>query len=199
MTPNELWAESENMLPIPAEDKKSMAPKFMGTSEKKLFSHGINEFGLKYNSKALREIYRRDGGERFKVKYNPFDLGHVLVLDPKNGVYIRAEYEDQEYAAGLSRHAHKQIKAVQRDIRKLKMETNPTRQQVKAKLVADRKEKRDKNLRRKTQVTTERDARVDQVGVKQGLYLAADNTKRLDRKEKLIASKDLNLDGFGVD
>ena len=106
---------------------------------------------------------------------------------------------DREYAAGLSRHAHKQIKAVQRDIRKLKMETNPTRQQVKAKLVADRKEKRDKNLRRKTQVTAEKDARVDQVGVKQGLYLAADNTKKLDRKEKLIPSKDLNLDGFGVD
>jgi putative transposase len=84
MTPNELWRASEEDLPIPVEDEMELTPILMATDTRELSKGGIQIFLMDYNSSILKDLYRRDGPGTVTIKYNPFDIGYILVLDAIN-------------------------------------------------------------------------------------------------------------------
>ncbi|MGA2372333.1 MAG: Mu transposase C-terminal domain-containing protein [Candidatus Korobacteraceae bacterium] len=76
-----------------------------------VFHYGIELEGLKYNSPELGELRRRMGtGAKVELTFDPGDLGHINVLDPLNGTYIRILAVDQIYAKGLSLWQNKVIR-----------------------------------------------------------------------------------------
>jgi len=75
------------------------------------FHYGIELEGLKYNGPELGELRRRMGvGAKVELTFDPGDLGHVNVLDPQKGAYIRVAAVDQGYAEGLSFWQNKVIR-----------------------------------------------------------------------------------------
>jgi putative transposase len=81
-----------------------------------VFHYGIELEGLKYNGPELGE-FRRRIGPRTKVEltFDPGDLGHINVLDPQRGTYIRVPAVDQAYAQGLSLWQHRVIRRYSRN------------------------------------------------------------------------------------
>lgn len=64
--------------------------------------------GLKYNDPALAALRRRyDQGRKFKVKYDPSNLGVIHVLDPESDRYIAVPSTNPAYASGLTLYQHK--------------------------------------------------------------------------------------------
>lgn len=163
MTPYELWIDSEQNLPIPEENEYELLPVLMGSDTRILNGKSIHKFDLVYESDMTLDLFRRDGKKEVKIKYNPFDLGFILVLDSLNQTYVRAYATNSSYATGLSLFEHKQIKAHAREIARIKSES-PDLIASKAKLAEDREKMHERNSRRKTQVTTAKSARADKSG-----------------------------------
>ena len=81
------------------------------TTERVVFHYGVELEGLKYNSCELGELRRRTGANlRVELTFDPGDLGHINVLDPRQGNYIRVPALDQAYASRLSLWQHKVIR-----------------------------------------------------------------------------------------
>lgn len=197
MTPNELWVQSEEELPVPVESETELAPVLMATDTRELDRDGIDIFVLKYNSPVLKDLYRRDGPRTVIVKSNPFDIGYILVLDDKNKVYIKVECTQFSYASGLSKFAHDKIRAKVRLSAKSKLE-NVELQKAKVKLANQRKELHAQNKRRKTQTTASEAARVEQVGV-DSIKLVVDNSKRVLHVTSGGEEDALDMEGWSVD
>lgn len=81
---------------------------------------GISLHRLQYNSTDISRIRSANNGSiRLKVKFDPTELGHIFVQDPKSGLYISIPAVDQEYAKGLSLAQHKTIlRESDQDLRK---------------------------------------------------------------------------------
>jgi putative transposase len=81
------------------------------TKQRAVFHYGIELEGLKYNSLELGELRRRTGATlRVDLTFDPGDLGHINVLDPRKGSYIRVPALNQAYASRLSLWQHKVIR-----------------------------------------------------------------------------------------
>lgn len=196
MTPNELWFMSEQEFPVPTEDEEELIPILMATRTRELGKGGINIFSLHYNSSVLKDLYRRDGPCSVTVKYNPFDIGYILVLDSVNKIYLRVDCDDYAYASGLSVYEHDQIRTAAKQLRQSKLD-NPNLQLAKVKLAKARDEFHARNIRRDIQVTAAKAARSEKVGVDE-IKLVVDNTKGIVR----VVDDDedtLSLDGWSVD
>ena len=196
-TPNELWSSSEEDFPIAVEDERELLPILLATTTRELSGSGVRIFGMDYCSDIVKDLYRRDGPRTVTVKYNPFDIGYILILDDKNKEYILAESDEFEYASGLSLFQHKKIRAQARADRKSKLD-NPDLQKARVKLMKEREEVHARNSRRKTQVTTSKAARADKIGVDE-IKLVVDNTKRAMVVDDGSEEDDLNLDGWSMD
>lgn len=166
MTAYELWLDSDEEFPVPREDAKKLVPILLGTKSRQLNRGGINLFDLRYESTALTDLYRREGQLKVTVKYNPFDIGHILVLDPLNKVFLKANATNYAYASGLSEFEHKKVKERAREIARIKSES-PNLVAAKAKLARERDQIHERNKRRKTQVTTSKGARIEKIGNKE--------------------------------
>lgn len=149
----------------------------MATETRKLSKGGIRKFVLNYNSNLLKDLYRRDGPGDVTIKYNPFDIGYILVLDDVNKVYLKIECENSEYASGLSAFEHGKIRGEARAIAESKLD-NLDLQKARVKLSKERDEFHVRNSRRKTQVTTSKAARSEKIGVSD-IKLVVDNSKRV--------------------
>lgn len=79
--------------------------------------------GLAYQN-AQTIMLRRWLGANAEVmfRYNPYDLGSVFVLDPRDRQYFRAPCIYPEYANGLSLYQHKLILRLQENLKR----TNPS-------------------------------------------------------------------------
>lgn len=197
MTPNELWVKSDGLLPVPEEDEMEMKTILMATDKRVLSKGGISIFTMDYNSSILKDLYRRDGAGLVTIKYNPFDIGYILVLDTVNRVYIKAESDKYSYASGLSNYEHKKIKIEAKKIRASKLE-NLDLIKSKIKLSKERDKLHARNKRRKVQVTTSKAARSEKIGVS-NISLVADRSKQTVKVDLDIEDNDLDMDGWSVD
>ncbi|MDB6060054.1 MAG: Integrase/transposase family protein [Verrucomicrobiaceae bacterium] len=196
MTPNELWVQSEDDLPIPFENEMELIPILMATTTRELSGGGIKIFSLNYDSAVLKDIYRRDGPCSVTAKYNPFDIGSILVLDDHNKTYLKVDCARYSYASGLSEFENKKIREEARRNGQNKLEDFDL-QRAKVKLAEERDELHARNMRRKTQVTVSKAARSEQIGV-ESPRLVIDNTKNIT----VIAGEldeELDLDGWEVE
>lgn len=197
MTPYELWVESEQDFPVPVDDEMELTPILMATETRELSKGGIRKFVLDYNSNLLKDLYRRDGPGPVTIKYNPFDIGYILVLDAVNKVYLKIECENFEYASGLSAFEHGRIREVARATGKSKL-NNLDLQKARVKLSKEREEFHARNSRRKTQVTTSKAARSEKIGVSD-IKLVVDNSKQVMQMELEGSDDDLDLGDWSVD
>jgi len=197
VTPAELWEESEHAFPIPNENEMELKPILMATEHRKLRKGGIRHLVLNYNSNILRDLYRRDGPGQVTIKYNPFDIGYILVLDPINKVYLKVDCEKYEYASGLSAFEHRKIREAARESRKSKLE-DPDLQKARVKLSKDRETFHARNSRRKTQVTASKAARSEKIGISD-IQLVVDNSKSAIPLDFEVAEDDLDLGDWSVD
>jgi putative transposase len=81
------------------------------TAQRVVFHYGVELEGLKYNGEELGALRRRMGtGAKVELTFDPGDLGHINVLDPQKGAYVRVPALDQAYAKGISLWQHKVIR-----------------------------------------------------------------------------------------
>lgn len=111
-TPAHRWHTDVSALPPPLPPSASELDVVLGmTAQRVVFHYGIELEGLKYNSEDLGALRRRMGtGAKVELTFDPGDLGHINVLDPRNGTYVRVPALDQAYAKGLSLWQHKVIR-----------------------------------------------------------------------------------------
>lgn len=197
MTPNELWNDSVEEWPIPQEDENDLTPILMASEKRQLSKGGIRIFSLDYNSSILKDIYRRDGPGTVTVKFNPFDIGYILMLDKINNVYLKIDCGNYSYAAGLSLFEHKNIRATAKSSANSKLE-NLDLNRAKIKLSKDRDKMHAKNSRRKNQTTTSKAARSEKIGVND-LKLVIDNSKQILQFDSSEEDDSLDLNGWSLD
>jgi putative transposase len=196
MTPNELWHLSEKDFPVPAEEEMELLPILMETETRKLVKGQIQIFNLSYSSSILKDVYRRDGPVEVKIKYNPFDIGYILVFDSLNNIYLNVPCDDYSYASGLSVYEHDKIRAAANQLKQSKLD-NPDLQRAKVKLAKERDELHARNSRRKNQTTAAKAARSEQIGVGK-IKIVVDNTKGLIRINE-DEDDSLSLEGWCVE
>jgi len=111
-TPAHRWHCDVSALPPPLPPSASELDVALGmTAQRVVFHYGIELEGLKYNGEDLGALRRRlSAGTKVELTFDPADLGHINVLDPQNGTYIRTPALDQAYAKGLSLWQHKVIR-----------------------------------------------------------------------------------------
>lgn len=163
-SPLDLWNESAYQFPVVEENRKRIETILMCSDTRTLQRDGIQLETLHYNNNLLRDIYRREGVVTLTIKYSPFDLGHIYVFDELNKIYIPVRCDEYDYANGLSLYTHKIIKSTVNKKRK-DYKNNAVLQKAKAELFTEIEELHNRNIRRKTQVTTKKAARVECVGV----------------------------------
>jgi putative transposase len=79
--------------------------------------YGIEFENLIYNSSDLATLfarYQQDRGKKFKIKYDPVDLGEIAILDPERQSYIFVPAVQEQYAKGKSLWVHRKNKEYQR-------------------------------------------------------------------------------------
>lgn len=196
ITPNELWAESERIFPVPSESVEELMPILLATEQRTLRKGGIRKFSMQYNSEVLKDIYRRDGPTEVTLKYNKFDIGQIYVLDELNRVYIAVDCEDYEYAKGVSEYEHNLIRSKVRETQRTKIECIDMKR-AKVALAKEREEFHARNSRRKTKVTGAKAARVDKVGVT-NLSIVKEERKNI-QTSITEETDDLDMNGWTVD
>jgi putative transposase len=197
MTPNELWRASEIEFPVPVEDEMELTPLLMATETRELGKGGIRIFSLDYNSSILKDLYRRDGPKSVTIKYNPFDIGYILVLDSLNNIYIKVNCDNYSYASGVSSYEHGKIRVEAKNIGKSKLD-NLDLKRAKIKLSNEREMMHARNSRRKVQVTTSNAARSEKIGVG-NIKLIVDNSREVMEVDLDVADDQLDMDGWSLD
>tara|TARA_R110000850_G_scaffold18201_2_gene55297 strand:- start:10 stop:1926 length:1917 start_codon:yes stop_codon:yes gene_type:complete len=196
-TPNELWNESEMEFPIPEEDPSELIPILMASDTRTLNKCGIAKFALSYDSPILKDLFRRDGPREVQIKYDPFDIGYILVLDDYNNTYIKIDCDRYSYASGVSLFEHNKIRDRAKQNAKTKFD-NLELQRAKVQLAKERDELHKRNKRRKTQTTVANAARSDRVGA-EDLKLVVDNSKKFVQINQSGENEALDLDGWGIE
>ena len=111
-TPAHRWQDDVGALPPPLPPSASELDVVLGmTAQRVVFHYGVELEGLKYNGEELGALRRRMGtGAKVELTFDPGDLGHINVLDPQKGAYVRVPALDQAYAKGISLWQHKVIR-----------------------------------------------------------------------------------------
>jgi putative transposase len=196
-TPNELWVSSELELIVADENIQELLPILMATASRELRKGGLQLFTLNYNSAFIKEMIMRDGPRTVIIKYNPYDLGYILVLDEVNRAYVKVNCDDLAYASALSVFEHKKIQ-VEIKNRFTDKITSENYQMARIKLKDERDKVYLRNIRRKQQVSTSKTAKIDKIGVKQ-LTLISDNTKNNISLNYNEITDDLDMSGWSVE
>ncbi|MEJ2795121.1 DDE-type integrase/transposase/recombinase [Iodobacter sp. LRB] len=110
--PLDVWIESAQKRLIELPLNPQQLDVIVGIAAKRtLFHYGIELDGLQYNSLQLQEIRRRTGKNiKLDLKFHEDDVGYIHVLDPDRKEYLRVPAKLAEYANGLSREQHRQIR-----------------------------------------------------------------------------------------
>lgn len=108
LKPVEVWLESakSTIFELPAYPDQ-LRVLVGSTTTRALFHYGIELDCLKYNSVQLMAIRDRESkNQRVTIRYYDDDISFVDVFDNETKEYIRIPAVDQQYAKGLTRHAH---------------------------------------------------------------------------------------------
>lgn len=199
-SPLERWESSlEENLPIPAESRSDLLPKLMRNTTKTLSNGGISIFCKRYTSTALKHLQLRAGSVEVRVKYNPFDIGSILVLDEESNVYLQASCTNTD-VHGMSSYEDKVLRGILAERAKnQKGDIGLRRARVEAAEARD--EAHARNSRRKNQQTTTKGAKVEGIGVPD-MKLVVNNDSVPDNvslEELEMESDDEILEGWGVD
>ncbi len=197
-TPKEIWNSSAKQQPIPIEDKLEIELSLLASHSASLMGHGISFLGLKYNSDALKSLFRRDGKHKVNIKINPYDLGEVLVLDSKELVYITVPCLEYSYAKGVSIYEHREYKRVSRKYKNQKL-NNQDLMQAKIRQKDERDRMREQNKRRKTQVTTQKHSRIEKVGIPTFDLLPSESISSNDVLIDQPASVDVKTEDWDIE
>jgi putative transposase len=111
-TPAHKWLVESHGFPLPLPPSAKDLDVILGmTVRRTIFHYGVELHGLKYNSLELGEI-RRHVGKTLKatITFDPGNLGHIHVLDPKNQTYLRVPCVDREYSTGLTLWQHQVVR-----------------------------------------------------------------------------------------
>ena len=107
-TPLQVWQEEapHRVIDLPA--YPAQLDTMVGTEARRsVFHYGIEFDHLFYNSDALNEIKRRDGGTpKLTIRAYELDVGYIDVLEPEHDEFIRVPAVDAQYAQGLARATH---------------------------------------------------------------------------------------------
>jgi len=163
-SPLDLWNESARTLPEVELNPKRIETILMASDTRTLHRDGIQFEKLNYNSNSLKDIYRREGTTSLTIKYSPFNIGYIYVYDVLNRIYIQVPCVDYEYAKNLSLYAHKIIRKHASAKRKV-YQDNAVLQKAKVEIFANIEALHEKNVRRKSQVTAKKAARIEGSGV----------------------------------
>lgn len=163
-SPLDLWGDSAREFPVVGEDVKRIETALMCSDTRTLQRSGIQFESLVYNSDPLRDIYRREGSVELLIKYSPFDVGHIYVWDDQNRIYIRVGCDEYGYANGLSMYAHKVIRKRANAVRK-SYKDNAVLQRAKVELFGDIEALHERNVRKKSQASAKKAARIHSLGV----------------------------------
>lgn len=196
LTPYEIWTGSEECFPVPVEDKMELTTILLATATRTLHKGGIEIFSMNYDSSLLKDLYRRDGPGEVTVKYNPFDIGYILVLDKINKVYLKIDCLKYSYASNLSEFEHNKIRAAARAVRQSKFD-NLNLQKAKVQLAKEREEYHARNTRKNKQVTTSKAARSDKTGIP-NISLVVDNSQRMMKVDFEDEGDNLSLNGWSM-
>jgi len=104
---NELVSQQDGVRPVHNYDQ---IVELMGQVVSRPISNtGVSLEGLTYYSPELTRLRERRGGRQkvFEVRFDPFDMGEVYVLDVDTGAHIRAECTNQQISRGVSLFAAK--------------------------------------------------------------------------------------------
>lgn len=84
----------------------------LGHTEKRVLTrHGIELFGLFYNSSKLSQLRRAIGDKvKVKIKYDPSDISVIHIYNPETLELIQIPALNFEYALNLSKWQHEKIK-----------------------------------------------------------------------------------------
>lgn len=211
-TPYELWTTSEAEFSVPIEEENDLLQKIMAGSLKMNRKGGIHIHKLPYESDVLKDLRRRDGNRQLKIKYDPFDLGEILVFDDKSNVYFLVECGEYDYAKGLSLYEHNLIRSFMLESRKEKL-NNPRLEQAEI-TFKDAKDsfhaRRGKPKSRERAGDAARTARLKKIGI-DPILSAIEPTAKDIKTEKmevdfhistlidLDIDDDSDLDGWGIE
>lgn len=119
-TPAHRWQVGVAALPPPLPPSARELDIVLGmTLQRVVFHYGIELESLRYNSPQLGELRRRTGtAVKVEITFDPGNLGHINVLDPADGSYLRVPAIDQNYANGITLWQHKVIRGyAQRELK----------------------------------------------------------------------------------
>jgi putative transposase len=114
--PHDVWEEGAKQRVIELPAYPEQFNNIIGQSATPtLFHYGLEVDNLRYNSPQLQEIRaRKEARQRVAVKYFDDTVDYINVLDPDTHEYITVPAVNMEYAADVSRHAHRLICAEMR-------------------------------------------------------------------------------------
>jgi putative transposase len=115
-SPNQTWKSGISPDEICYPDDSTHLDAVLGSAYWRTLTHdGIEFFGLRYTSPELAALRRSEGQKlRVEIRVNEDDLGSIYVLWPDYPKPIEVPV-DEQYARGLSLHAHKVNRARQRE------------------------------------------------------------------------------------
>jgi putative transposase len=112
VSPIERWSEliKQNGPVTPPPDFDKIIEMTGEVVYKPIQKDGIHYLGLTWWAKEFTDLRKRRGGrvKHFQVRFDPFDLYEIRVLDEENGRYIHAECTNKELSMHVSRFAAKQ-------------------------------------------------------------------------------------------
>ena len=113
--PKNKWIEGAKIDPPRLPPDPAVLDVVLGKIDERVLGHeGVLINNLLYNSVGLGEIRRRCGERvKVKVKWDPNDLGHAHVEDPRTHQFVMAPALRQDYAAGLTVFQHKAVRRFQ--------------------------------------------------------------------------------------
>lgn len=111
-TPLDAWMQSASRRVIELPVYPQYLDVITGIPAKRtIFHYGIELQGLHYNSEQLQLYRRRIGGnERVEIKLHEDEVGYIHVYDKFEKVYIKVPAKLIEYAEGVSREVHREIR-----------------------------------------------------------------------------------------
>ncbi|MEQ6334726.1 Mu transposase C-terminal domain-containing protein [Sphingobium sp. MK2] len=117
-TPYERWRELTELYPVrPVPDFDHIVRLTGETFFRRISNIGIQYEGLLYADRGKLEplLARRGGLEKdWEIRYDPYDLGEIWLLDDDRGEWLMIPCVDQSVSRGISKYQHKIHRALAR-------------------------------------------------------------------------------------
>lgn len=112
MSPKAKWKELEKVQQIRLPSSPDLIDAQIGQMAKRTLSHtGIEFMNMYYNSKPLNDYFKKHGKHKVNIRYNPEDLGQIIVMAKDNGYFkVPVNTIWSSYANSLGITAHKYIR-----------------------------------------------------------------------------------------